>query len=79
MTRPRISEPRPDPDRPAYPDITVQLTGRDGNAYAIIGAVARELRRQVGDAAATAFAAAAFECGSYDELLQLAMATVTVD
>ena len=27
-----------------YPEITVQLTGRDGNAYAIMGAVRRALR-----------------------------------
>lgn len=28
-----------------YPDIEVQLTGTDGNAFAIIGKVAKALRR----------------------------------
>ena len=30
---------------PTYPDIEVQLTGEDGNAFAIMGRVARELRK----------------------------------
>ena len=29
---------------PKYPDIKVQLTGNDGNAFAIMGAVSRALR-----------------------------------
>lgn len=31
--------------KPKYPDIKVQLTGQDGNAFAIIGSVQRALRR----------------------------------
>lgn len=65
-------------DKPTHPHVHVQLTGRDGNAYAIIAAVARALRREVGNDAATAFTTAAFACGSYDELLYLAMTTVHV-
>jgi hypothetical protein len=30
---------------PKYPNITAKLIGQDGNAYAIIGTVQRELRR----------------------------------
>lgn len=30
---------------PKYPDISVQLTGNDGNAFSILGACAREARR----------------------------------
>ena len=60
----------------AYPQITVQLTGHDGNAYAIIGRIAAALRREVGTHAADLFTEAAFACGSYDELLELAMRTV---
>lgn len=69
---------QPTPDQPTHPQVQVQLTGRDGNAYAIIGTVARALRRQVGNEAATAFTDAAFACRSYDELLYLAMTTVNV-
>ena len=28
-----------------YPEIEVQLTGNDGNAYAVLGAVSKALRR----------------------------------
>lgn len=66
------------PGEPTHPHVHVQLTGRDGNAFAIIAAVAKALRREVGKDAATAFTAAAFACGSYDELLHLAMTTVQV-
>jgi len=30
---------------PKYPDIAVQLTGENGNAFAIMGAVSKALRR----------------------------------
>jgi hypothetical protein len=66
------------PARPAYPGVHVQLTGMDGNAFMIIGLVARALRRDISDDAAATFTAAAQACGSYDELLQLAMSTVDV-
>jgi hypothetical protein len=29
---------------PRYPDVEVQLTGEDGNAFAVLGNVQRELR-----------------------------------
>lgn len=64
--------------QPKYPDVRVQLTGEDGNAYSIIGRIAKALRREVSNDAATEFTTAAFDCGSYDELLVLAMETVDV-
>ena len=60
----------------AYPHISVQLTGHDGNAYAIIGRIAKALRREAGTHAADMFTEAAFACTSYDDLLALAMRTV---
>jgi hypothetical protein len=60
----------------AYPHITVQLTGHDGNAYAIIGRIAKALRSRAGTHAADMFTEAAFACTSYDDLLALAMRTV---
>jgi hypothetical protein len=68
----------PTADRPRYPQVRVRLSGGDGNAHIIIGKVAVALRRQVGDEAADAFNTAAYQCGSYDEVLRLAMRTVRV-
>lgn len=64
--------------QPKYPDVHVQLTGEDGNAYSIIGRVAKALRRSVDNDAASEFTTAAMNCGSYDQLLVLAMETVNV-
>lgn len=61
-----------------YPQIQVQLTGTDGNAFAIIGAVRNALRR--GGASAedvTAFQQEAMS-GDYDNVLQTAMRYVDV-
>lgn len=62
-----------------YPDVTVQLTDRDGNAFAIIGAVSSRLRREVGATESSAFAEEAMQAESYDELLQFVMRTVNVE
>lgn len=64
--------------QPTYPDVTVQLTGRDGNAFAIIGAVAGALRREVSAEASAKFSHEAMDQQSYDDLLQLAASTVNV-
>jgi hypothetical protein len=56
----------------------VRLSGTDGNAHMITSRVAAALRRDVGNAAADAFNTAAYDCTSYDQVLQLAMTTVTV-
>ncbi|MFD5451199.1 hypothetical protein [Streptomyces sp. NPDC127100] len=66
------------PQGPAYPDVPVQLSEEDSNAYNIVGQVCRALRRAGHPEAATEFAAAAFQSASHDELLQLAMRTVDV-
>ena len=62
-----------------YPEITVQLTGTDGNAFSIIGTVQRALRRAGVDAAeVSAFVAEAMS-GDYDNVLATAMRWVEVE
>jgi hypothetical protein len=34
-----------EPNQPRYPDIRVQLSGEDGNAFAILGRTTRALRQ----------------------------------
>ena len=59
-----------------YPEITVQLSDEDGNAFAIIGRVTRALRRGgVDNAEIDAFREDAMS-GDYDHVLQTAMAWV---
>ena len=61
-----------------YPDITVQLTGNDGNAFMIIGAVSRALRRHgVGKEEIDVFTEEATS-GDYDHLLATCMKWVDV-
>jgi len=61
-----------------YPDIKVELTGTDGNAYAILGKVTKALRRggcapsEIGEFQAEATS------GDYDKLLQTCMSWVDV-
>lgn len=56
----------------------VQLTGEDGNAFFIIGRVAKELRRAGnGSEVVEAFQAEA-SSGDYDHVLQTAMAYAEV-
>lgn len=61
-----------------YPEIEVQLSGRDGNAFMIIGRVAKELRQ----AGVSAEEIKEFQdeatSGDYDHVLQTAMAWVDV-
>lgn len=61
-----------------YPDVTVQLTGQDGNAFAIMGTIAKAIRAARGTEEADQWIFRATECGSYDELLVLAQTTVHV-
>lgn len=58
--------------------ITVELTGQDGNAFNIIGRVAKALRRQVSPEASEEYVTAAMDCPSYDALLALTQRTVVV-
>ncbi len=65
-------------DGPKYPNIEVQLTGTDGNAFAIMGAVSKALRRAgVSDEEITAYREESMS-GDYDNLLQTAMRWVDV-
>jgi hypothetical protein len=60
-----------------YPEVVVQLTGEDGNAYAILGTVQRALRQAGhGDDVAEFFAEAT--SGDYNHLLGTCMRWVTV-
>jgi len=61
-----------------FPQVKVQLTGKDGNVFNLIGIVAKALRSQVSEAAAIEFRNAAMDSSSYDEVLQLIMRTVDV-
>lgn len=58
--------------------VKVQLTGGDGNAFAIIGTVSKALKRAGLADVAAEFRDRAYAAGSYDELLQLAMSYVEV-
>ena len=61
-----------------YPNVTVKLTGTDGNAFAIIGKVQRVIESKIDHKASGEFADAAFACKSYNDLLALVMRTVNV-
>ena len=62
-----------------YPEITVQLTGNDGNAFAIMGAVDKALRRaNVSTEERDAYRKESMS-GDYDHLLQTAMRWVNVE
>lgn len=61
-----------------YPDIEVDLTERDGNAFAILGAVSKALRRAgVSEEERKEFKKEATS-GDYDHLLLTAMRWVEV-
>jgi hypothetical protein len=71
MMTAKTSEPR-------YPDVTVQLTGEDGNAFAIMGAVARALREAGVPKAEVARYMKESMSGGYDDLLMTAIKWVDV-
>jgi hypothetical protein len=61
-----------------YPHVKVKLVGRDGNAFAILGRVTKEMRRHgLDDAEVKAFMAEATS-GDYNNLLATAMRWVSV-
>jgi len=65
--------------RPHYPGITVQLTGEDGNAFAILGRVQRALREGgVEQRQIDRFTSEATSAG-YDDLLRTCMRWVDVE
>ena len=61
-----------------YPEIEVQLTGQDGNAFAIMGAVSTALRKggvpkeEINEYTSQSMS------GDYDNLLRTAMSWVSV-
>lgn len=61
-----------------YPEIEVQLSGNDGNAYAIMGAVQRALKRaEVPQHEIEQYLNQSMS-GDYDNLLRVAMNWVSV-
>jgi len=63
---------------PKYPNIKVQLTGNDGNAYAILGSVSKALRKNnVSQEEIDEFMTEA-QSGDYDNLLMTCMNWVDV-
>jgi len=55
-----------------------KLIGEDGNVFNVIGRVRRALLNAGHDDQAREFVERAFRCGSYDEVLQLALTYVEV-
>ena len=62
-----------------YSNVTVRLTDQDGNAFAIIGAVTKALRRANVPEAEIDAVRGEMMNGDYDHLLQTAMKTVNVE
>ena len=60
-----------------FPDVSVRLTGGDGNAMAVIGKVATALRRAGHGAEVATFMDEAMS-GDYNHVLQTCMAWVDV-
>ena len=61
-----------------YPEIEVQLTGNDGNAYAIMGVVRQALKQANVSKDEVAEYTKQSMSGDYDNLLRVAMSWVTV-
>jgi hypothetical protein len=61
-----------------YPEVIVRLTGNDGNAFAIMGAVRKALKTAKVSAEEIAEYTEQSTMGDYDNLLRVAMAWVTV-
>lgn len=62
--------------RPRFPEVTVELSGQDGIAFAVLGRVAQALRAGHGEEV-DAFMAEA-TAGDYDAVLRTAMHWVDV-
>lgn len=62
---------------PKFPDVSVKLTGGDGNAMFIVGTVAKALRKAGRGADVADFMNEAL-AGDYDHVLQTCMAWVDV-
>lgn len=64
---------------PKYPDIEIQLTGQDGNAFSIIGRVSKALQRAKIPKNEIDNYVTEATSGNYDNLLQTTMKWVTVE
>ena len=63
---------------PKYPEVVVQLAGTDGNAFAVLGAVQRAMKKVgISKEERSAFLAEATN-GDYDHLLRTCMRWVNV-
>ena len=61
-----------------YPDVTVELSGEDGNAFVLMGVVTKALRRAGHSDAIESFREEAMS-GDYDNLLRTCMKYVNVE
>ena len=64
--------------KPIHPRVTVQLTGRDGNAFAIIGSVSGAMRRAGCSTEEVRTFVEEATAGDYHALLRTAMKYVDV-
>ena len=62
-----------------YPEVVVQLSGEDGNAFNVMGKIARALREHGVEQSEREEFLAESMSGDYDHLLQIAMEWVTVE
>jgi hypothetical protein len=63
---------------PKFRHVEVQLSGEDGNAFAVIGKTVKAMKRADVDAADIAAFQSEAMSGDYDHLLQTVMSTVSV-
>jgi hypothetical protein len=64
---------------PTFPDVHVKLTGTDGNMFFIIGRVTAALKKAGKlQAVVDLYVEEVTSAGSYEEALQITMATVSV-
>lgn len=66
-------------NQPKYPDIVVQLSGEDGNAFFIMGRVRKALKRANVSAEEIEQYIQQSTSGDYDNLLRVAMEWVTCE
>ena len=67
------------PTEPRYPDVTAQLSGNDGNAFAILGAVQKALKKADVPADEIQVFWTEATSGDYNHLLATAMRWVEVE
>ena len=64
---------------PKFPEVHVELAGRDGNAFSILGRVARAMKRAGVPATEQSEFQAEATSGDYDHLLRTVVKWVTVE